>query len=288
MSAGGMHLGALGEGADPAVQERARGAGQRVVAVRAVEPEHVRRDGHDPGHEQGDQTAPACPAGQHGHQDHDEQRLADRPHQGGVADEQPGDRHDRDRGAVVPAQDHHGDGAEEDEQRVRGDHVLEVQFVRVEQDGQRGQDRPPPGQAAVAQQRVDGHAHGHAHGRLEHGQRVGVVQRQQQVEEEGVAVRPDAVRDVGHGVVDVVVRVVEPQDRRVDNDHVEPHHDGRGHDHGELPVRHRRAGQPGQPRAPLRTLLRLRRLLIGNDPIAAGGRVRQRPPPASSSQPEIL
>ena len=32
----------------------------------------------------------------------------------------------------------------------------------------------------------------------------------------------------------------------------------------------------------------LRRLLIGNDPIAAGGRIRQRPPPDSLSLPEIL
>ena len=32
----------------------------------------------------------------------------------------------------------------------------------------------------------------------------------------------------------------------------------------------------------------LRRLLTGNDPIAAGGRVGQRPPPDSLSLPEIL
>ena len=37
------------------------------------------------------------------------------------------------------------------------------------------------------------------------------------------------------------------------------------------------AGEPRQPRA----LCLLRRLLIGNDPIAAGGRIRQRPPPDS-------
>ena len=58
----------------------------------------------------GDQAPPAHPPDQHGHQDHDEQRLADGPHQGGVADEQPGDGHDRDRGAVTPAEDHDGDG----------------------------------------------------------------------------------------------------------------------------------------------------------------------------------
>ena len=41
----------------------------------------------------------------------------------------PANGHGEDRGPVVPAQDHHGHRHQEDEQRVGGDHVLEVQLV---------------------------------------------------------------------------------------------------------------------------------------------------------------
>jgi len=58
--------------------------------------------------------------------------------------------------------------------------------------------------------------------------------------------------------------------------------DGHGHHDGELPV--------GRTE-PVNRVSRDARLSSGaadrNDPIAAGGRVRQRPPPASLSQPEI-
>ena len=223
------------------------------------------------------EAAPADPPGQHADQDHDEQRLADRPHQRRVPDEQPGDGHGQDRGPVTPAQDDHRDGDQEDEQRVGGDHVLQVQLVGVEQHRQRGQRRAPPGQPAMAQQRVDGHADDDPHRRLEQPDRVVAVQREQESQEERVAVRPDLVRDVRHRVVQVVVGVAEPQDRRIAEDHDDAHHDGGHHDQAELPVRHGRADQPRPQRAPLPR----RRLLIGNDPLATGGRVRQRPPPDS-------
>jgi hypothetical protein len=46
-------------------------------------------------------------------------------------------------------------------------------------------------------------------------------------------------------------------------------------------VRHDRVDKPGERQASLG-----RRLLTGNDELASGGRVRQRPPPDSSSLPE--
>ena len=60
---GHVHLGALGERADPAVQEAARGVGQRVLTVRTVEPEHVRADGHDAGHREGQRGGASRPDG---------------------------------------------------------------------------------------------------------------------------------------------------------------------------------------------------------------------------------
>ena len=230
-----MDLRALGEGADPAVQERARGVGQRILPVRGVEPQRVGTDRHHARDHQGEESAPA---------NHHQQRLANGPHQRRVPDEKPGDSHGQGRGAVTPAQGHHGDGGEEDEQRIGRDHVLDVQLIGVEQHGQRGQSRTPPGQASMPEQRVDGDAQANPHRGLEQRDRIVTVQRQQQVEEEGVAVRPDLVRDVGGCVENVVVGVVEPQDRRVAEDHHDAHHDRGQYYQPELPVSYRRADDP--------------------------------------------
>jgi hypothetical protein len=170
-----------------------------------------------------------------------------------------------------------GLGDQEDEQRVSGDHVLEVQLVGVEQHRQRGQRRAPPGQPAMAQQGVDGHADDDPHRRLEQPDRVVAVQREQDVEEERVAVRPDVVRDVRHRVVQVVAGVAEPQDGRIAEDHHDAHRGGGQHNQAELPVRDGQADQPRPQRVPLSR----GRLLTGYDPLATGGRVRQRPPPDS-------
>ena len=234
-------------------------------------------DRHDARHDHSQEAEPADPPEQHGHHDHGQQWLADRPYQGRVPDEQTGHRHGQDRGTVTPAQDDHRDGDQEDEQRVGGDHVLQVQFVGVEQHRQRGQRRAPPGQPAMAQQRVDGHADGDPHRRLEQPDRVVAVQREQEIQEERVAVRPDLVRDVRHRVLKVVIGVAEPEDGRIAEDHHDAHDDGGHDDQAELPVRHGRADEPRQQRCPLPRW----RLLTGNDPLATGGRVGQRPPPDS-------
>ena len=144
---GRVDLRALGERADPAVQERAVRLGQRVLAVAGVEPDHVCADRHDARHEQREQAAPADPSDQHGHKDHGKQRLADRPHQGRIADEQAGDRHHQDRRPVVPAQDHHGDGHQEDEQGICGDHDARG-AVRRNRTAQAARPAPRPTRAA--------------------------------------------------------------------------------------------------------------------------------------------
>ena len=271
-----VHLRALGERADPAVQETARRLTQRIFARRLVKPDHVQADRHNARHGEGREAAPADPPREHGDEDQDEQRLSHRPHQGRVPDEQPGEGHGQHRGPVAPAQQDHGEGDQEDEQRVGRDHVLKVQLVGVEQHRQRSQRRPPPGQPAAAQQGIGNHAEDDAHRGLQQPDHVVAVQREQEIEEEWIAIRPGHVRHVRYRVVNVVVGVAEPEDRRIGDDHDDAHHDGSKNDNGELPVRHDRADKPGERQVSLG-----RRLLTGNDQLASGGRVRQRPPPDS-------
>ena len=101
--------------------------------------------------------------------------------------------------------------------------MLHLELEHVEENRQRRQGRTPPGQPAMAQQRVDRDAHRDAHRRLEDGDRIhGVRRQQQQGKEERVAAGPDAVRDMGHRVAEVVERIVEPHDRRVTDDDNRP------------------------------------------------------------------
>ena len=268
------HLGAFGEAADPAVQERAARAVQGVLPVERVVPGHVADDRHEARDQQQPHALPVHPAQQQGHHHDGQQRLPHGPDDRGVADHQPRDHGHGDRRLVEPAERGHRHGDEEDEQHIRHHHVLNLQFEHVEQDRQRRQGRPPPRQPAAAQHRVAGHAQQDAHEGLQGGDQGQVVQRQQREQEQRVPAGPHHVRDVIDRIRNVVVGVAVPEDRAVaEHDHAAQRDRDREHD-AELPVRGEPAPRPGQH--PPGQSRRARR--AGRSPRASG-----RPPPGARS-----
>ena len=240
------HLGAFGEAADPAVQERAARAVQGVLPVERVVPGHVADDRHEARDQQQPHALPVHPAQQQGHHHDGQQRFPHGPDDRGVADHQPRDHGHGDRRLVEPAECGHRHGDEEDEQHIRHHHVLNLQFEHVEQDRQRRQGRPPPRQPAAAQHRVAGHAQQDAHEGLQGGDQGQVVQRQQREQEQRVPAGPHHVRDVIDRIRNVVVGVAVPEDRAVaEHDHAAQRDRDREHD-AELPVRGEPAPRPGQ------------------------------------------
>ena len=207
-----MHLGALGEGHHPRVEEHAGRVAHRELPVLQVEHARVGEDRHRAHHDGGRDLPPAEPPDDHVDDEHREQRLADRAQHDPEAQQQADDRAaPGGRPGRIPQQQRGGQGEHEQERHVGEDQVLELDLepvVEHRHGGQRGQ--PGRGAETVPGQRVDHHADRQAHKMLQNRYEGIAVKGLQDLEQDRIPGHAGRVEVEVNRVRQVLERVVEP------------------------------------------------------------------------------
>ena len=236
---GRLDDGTVGERHRPRPQVDAVAVAEGVPAIVAVEPQHVTGERDRPhGHGRAERP-PAHPAHRQVQQEQDQHRQPDRPEGGRRGQHESGGDRGPQRAVTPPPQgegDRHHD--QEAERGAGQDLVLELDLVRVEQDRQRRQRRPPARQAVAPEQGVDHHPHRQAHQVLDGGDHREAVERLEQEQDEAVPGQPGGAGGVVQGGGQIRGGVAPEPDR------------GREAEHGDHPERQPEAESDGEQTVP--------------------------------------
>ena len=231
------HVLAAREVRHPPVQEVAvvRGEGERPLRRAAVpggvadERERERRQKRERPHR------PA--AHDRKHERGRDQRQAHRPRQAGGGEQHARRDADGDGGPAAPQEHAQGGGDQQREERLREDVLLDVQLVRVEQDGRSRDAGPDRADAEPAHEGVHQHAGGEAQQVLHRRDGGQVVDHEHGPQKRRVSERPDRLRLEPGGVLEVGERVAVEEERRPVRDLHDDAQRCRGHEQrGEQPV----------------------------------------------------